>query len=297
MSHAGIDPLNFSEEDCAFALFQAKWPNGFRCPRCGRCKAFRIETRRLPLFECAYCHKQTSLIVDTVMEGSRTPLTSWFRAIRLHASPEGVNALQLSEIIAVTYKTAWLMCHKIRHAMSLAEASLLLSGLVKVTNAIYCYQGSSEHHFSWHKREQSVLIGVSEIQPGQFKHIKLKLQNKRAFRRRYDLPETPLFIERNVAAEARNNVAILSVHKRNTDYRITRIALEAQRRLGQLYRGIGPKHLQAYLDLCCYEWNWRGASMLDNLLSHCALTKTIIYRQLIARPSPVVETHAAPIAA
>ncbi|WP_420872145.1 transposase [Cohnella rhizosphaerae] len=25
----------FCEEDCETALFRAKWPDGFRCPRCG----------------------------------------------------------------------------------------------------------------------------------------------------------------------------------------------------------------------------------------------------------------------
>jgi len=297
MAVLGIDNSDYSEEDCAFALFRAKWPSGFRCPGCGHPKAYRIDTRRLPLYECANCRKQTSLIVGTVLEGSRTPLTSWFRAIRLHASPEGINALQLSTIIAVTYKTAWLMCHKIRHAMSRAEASLLLSGLVKVTTAIYCYQASTKHHFSWHDREQSVLVGVSEIHPGWYKRIKIKLQNKHAFHRKHDLPEAPQFIAQNVAARARSSVVIMSLQKRNGDYRVTRIANEAQRRLGELYRGIGPKHLQAYLDQYCYERNWRGSSMLSNLLRHCALTKTIIYRQLIARPSPVAATPTAPIAA
>lgn len=231
------------------------------------------------------------------MEGSRTPLSSWFRAIRLHADPKGINALQLSKLISVTYKTAWLICHKIRHAMCHAEAGLLLSGLVKIAETIYCYQGSCDHHFTWHKREQSVLVGVSEIQPGQFKRIKLKLQNKHALQRKHDLPEAPLFIERNVAARTRNKVTIMTVQKRNRDPLVIRIAVRAKWRLGLLYRGIGPKHLQAYLDQYCYEWNWRGTSMFKNLLRHCALTKTITYRQLITRPSPVVETHHVSVAA
>lgn len=271
----------YSEEDCVSALFKAKWPEGFRCPECGHDKAYCITTRRLPLYECANCHAQPSLIVGTVMEGSKLPLASWFQAIRLHASPDGINALQLSKIISVTYKTAWLLCHKIRHAMSRAEAGRLLSGLVKITSTIYCSQRLTKHNFTWHSREQSLLIGVSESRPGQFDAIKLQLQNKHALSFKREFPDPEEFIRNNVADEAWSNIVILSVRRRNRDYRVTRIGVMAQWRLGALFKGIGPKHLQAYLNQFCYDWNWGGDSKFDNLLRHCAQTKTVIYRNLI----------------
>lgn len=275
------DDFDFGEEDCAFALYQAKWPNGFRCPGCDHRKAYRINTRRLPLYECAKCCKQTSLIAGTVMEGSRTPLTSWFRAIRLHASPDSVNALQLSKIISVTYKTAWLICHKIRHAMSRAEAGVLLSGLVKLTHTTYCPQFSAKHFFKWHPREQALLIGVSEAPSGQFDKIKLEVQNKHAIESKRVLPDTTRFLDRHIASGA--TVVQMTIQLRNRDTRVTRIGIQAKRRIAELFRGVGPKHLQAYLDQFCYDWNWRGASKLSNLLVHCARTKTLIYRNLIAR--------------
>ncbi len=271
----------YSEEECIAALYSAKWPEGFRCPECGYDKAYCITTRRLPLYECANCHAQPSLIVGTVVEGSKLPLASWFQAFRLHASPDGINALQLSKIISVTYKTAWLLCHKIRHAMSQAEAGRLLSGLVKITSTIYCIQHLTKHNFTWHDREQSLLIGVSGSRSGQFDAIKLKLQNKHALGFKREFPDPDAFIKHNVADEAKDKVVIMSIQKRNRDYKVTRIADLAQRRLGALFRGIGPKHLQTYLDQFCYDWNWRGDSKFDSLLRQCARTKTIIYRKLV----------------
>ncbi|WP_373232266.1 transposase, partial [Cohnella sp.] len=88
-----------NEDECIQALFEAKWPNGFRCPRCEHTLAYLISTRRLPLYECKSCHQQTSLTVGTIFEGSRTPLHLWFQALFLHTQTNSVNALQLSQII------------------------------------------------------------------------------------------------------------------------------------------------------------------------------------------------------
>lgn len=291
-----LNDFPYTEEDCVSALFKAKWPNGFRCPACGYDKAYCIKTRRLPLYECANCHAQPSLIVGTVMEGSKLPLASWFQAIRLHASPEGINALRLSEIISVTYKTAWLLCHKIRHAMSRADAGRLLSGLVKVTSAVYCCQRLTKHNFTWHDREQSLLIGVSEIDSGQFDAVKLKLQNKLNLSHRREFPNAEEFVKENVENEVKEDIVFLSIQRRNSDYRVTGIATLAQWRLGALFRGIGPKHLQTYLNQFCYDWNWRGESKFSSLLRHCAQTKTIIYRKLIGATTQDNSVHSLQIA-
>ena len=86
-----------TEEDCADYLYQVKWPQGFRCPRCGHNHAYPLTKRRLPLFECANCHYQASLTVGTVMEGSHTALRKWFLSFFLISSPCGINATQLNE--------------------------------------------------------------------------------------------------------------------------------------------------------------------------------------------------------
>lgn len=92
-----------TEEACAAYLFRLKWPNGFVCPSCGYRHAYMILTRRIPLYECSACARQTSLTVGTAMENSRTSLAKWFTAIRLISDPQqGINAVNLSRILSVT---------------------------------------------------------------------------------------------------------------------------------------------------------------------------------------------------
>lgn len=274
--------FDFTEEECALALFRAKWPDGYRCPQCKHCLCYTIKTRKLPLYQCTKCTAQTSLISGTVLQGTRTPLTSWFRAIQLHASPAGVNALQLSKIISVTYKTAWLLAHKIRHAMSQTEANQLLAGLVKLTTVIYCRQSWGDYALKkWHSREQSLLVGGSQSKSGWFDRIKIRICDKQLLHRKREMQNSARFIMENVAADARGTVTVASMLFRNRDIKLEKISELARRRLADLFGGIGPKHLQVYLDQFCYAWNRMGKAVFGNLLRHCAQTKTITYRELV----------------
>lgn len=59
-----------TDDQCVRALFQARWPRGFLCPRCGYHK--QCQLRRRKALQCIRCKQQASLVAGTV---SRTP--SW----------------------------------------------------------------------------------------------------------------------------------------------------------------------------------------------------------------------------
>jgi transposase-like protein len=114
-----------TEEACAEALWAARWPNGFQCPRCHGSRSYPIKSRRL--YECADCRYQVSLIAGTVFENSRTPLTKWFLALYMISLPTGISAVSLQKMLQVTYKTAWTIGTKLRYAMSQDSDSQLLT--------------------------------------------------------------------------------------------------------------------------------------------------------------------------
>lgn len=49
----------------------------------------------------------------------------------------GISVRKLSEEIEVTYKTAWLMLHKIRQAMRKRDAEYTLAGIVELDDAFF----------------------------------------------------------------------------------------------------------------------------------------------------------------
>src|SRR4249920_2517510 len=121
-----------AEEACAAYLADARWPEGFRCPACGHDKGWELATKAFT-FECAGCGKQTSVTAGTAMHGSKLPLTAWFWAAYLMAThSNGISALQLQRQLAFgSYKTAWLICAKLRQSM-LAPGRSPLAGLVEL---------------------------------------------------------------------------------------------------------------------------------------------------------------------
>ncbi len=121
----------FPDEDaCAQYLFELRWPEGFRCPRCGHDHAWALETKAWT-FECAGCARQTSVTAGTVMHGSKLSLEIWLWAAYLMAThSNGISALQLQKQLGLgSYKTAWLLCGKLRRAMVKPERTTS-SGLV-----------------------------------------------------------------------------------------------------------------------------------------------------------------------
>ena len=67
------------------------------------------------------------------MHSSKLPLTVWFWAAYLMAThSNGISALQLQRLLALgSYKSAWLLCAKLRRAM-VAPARALLAGIAEI---------------------------------------------------------------------------------------------------------------------------------------------------------------------
>jgi hypothetical protein len=84
-------------------------------------------------WEYAGCHRQTSVTAGTIMHQSKLPLTAWFWAAYLMAThSNGISALQLQRQLALgSYKSAWLLCAKLRHSMVAPNRNPLI-GLAEV---------------------------------------------------------------------------------------------------------------------------------------------------------------------
>lgn len=119
------------EDKCHDYLEDLRWPDGVQCPRCEKPTTIsRIEKRRQ--FECDSCGYQFSVRVGTVLQDSKLPLWKWFLAIFLLVqAKKGMSANQVKRTLGVSYKTAWFLCHRIRHAMA-ALVENPLSGIVEV---------------------------------------------------------------------------------------------------------------------------------------------------------------------
>lgn len=125
-----------TEAQCEAALQAARWPQGFVCPKCNGAARTSFVRDGLRYWECRGCAHQCSLISGTLFEATKLPLSRWFLAMQLLTqSKNNVSALELMRQLGVSYRSAWLMKHKIMEGMRLREHSRELDGRVEMDDA------------------------------------------------------------------------------------------------------------------------------------------------------------------
>jgi transposase-like protein len=85
----------------------ARWPQGWRCPRCDHDAHYKLARQSHGLFQCQACQHQTSLTAGTLMADAKLALTTWFLAIHLIGQAKnGMSSLELKRQLGVSYPTA-----------------------------------------------------------------------------------------------------------------------------------------------------------------------------------------------
>jgi len=124
MNLIDINSLFSTEDKCRELLVRLRFPEG---PRCLRCKmpVVELETEK-QLFYCKDCDYQFSVTSGTVFNDSHLPLTKWFLTTHLLCeAKKGMSACQIQRTVGMSYKTAWYLCHRIRHAMAQTDKPML----------------------------------------------------------------------------------------------------------------------------------------------------------------------------
>jgi transposase-like protein len=125
-----------TEAQCEAALQAARWSHGFVCPQCAGAARTSFVRGGLRYWQCGGCGHQCSLSSGTVFEATKLPLTRWFLAMQLLTqSKNNVSALELRRQLGVSYRTAWLIKHKIMEGMRLCEERRELDGRVEMDDA------------------------------------------------------------------------------------------------------------------------------------------------------------------
>ena len=124
-----------TDAECEEFLIAWRWPEGFRCPRCGHDDAVKLRFRRE--FQCRRCEHQTSVTAGTAMHKSKVGLRKWFWAMFLVARhKKSISALQLQRDLGIgSYRTAWLLLHKIRASFD-ESPDFPLKGFVEVDETL-----------------------------------------------------------------------------------------------------------------------------------------------------------------
>lgn len=128
------------DEACARYLEGLRWPEGFVCPACGaNGEPWRASRGRRV---CPGCREHVRVGAGTILDKTRTPLTTWFEAAwHVTTAKNGMSAKTLERTMGTSYRVAWTMLHRFRVAMVRSEREPLL-GEVEVDET---FVGGVEH--------------------------------------------------------------------------------------------------------------------------------------------------------
>ena len=285
-----------TEKACQEHLFRLRWPEDYHCPRCHHNHAYLHRTRHL--YQCKACGYQASLTAGTIFHKTRTPLRKWFWMIFLMGRQKsGISMCSLKRMLEIkSYKTVWVMGHKIRKAMADREACYTLAGLIEMDDS---YFGASKPgkrgRGAAGKAKVVVSVETKEDKPGFAKmhqvpnvsahqihvmahtaldeEVVVRTDGWRAYRVLNNNQRTH---EPIVVGDGRNAVKVLPwVH--------TLIA-NIKGNIRGVYHGVSNKHLDRYLAEFCYRFNRRfwEPQMFDRIITACVGTSTISYSELRA---------------
>jgi len=168
-----------SEEQCHHALFQWRWPDGFKCPKCGYAHYCSLKTRIL--LQCNRCRSQVSVTAGTIFDSTKLPLTTWFLAIYfITQSKISVSALSMKRTLGVSYNTALLIKHKIQQVMKERDDSKpIASCIIQLDDA---YWGGKKHDGRRGRGATRKLPFVAAVSTNDQGHpIEMRFSQVRAF--------------------------------------------------------------------------------------------------------------------
>jgi transposase-like protein len=160
-----------SDNACAAYLEKLRWPAGFCCPACRTSGIPWRQTRGRLV--CTACRHETSVTTGTIMDKTRTPLTTWFEAAwHLTTAKNGLSAKTLERTLGTGYRTAWAILQRYRVSMVRSERERL-SGTIEVDETLVggVEQGGKRGRGS---TKSIVVIAVEIKEPKGFGRIRMR---------------------------------------------------------------------------------------------------------------------------
>src|SRR5271167_3548985 len=149
--------LRMTDEEAETAFVRIRWAATEGKPVCVHCECPTVyEARRSSgaiRFRCKACRKDFSVTSGTLFAHHKMPLRNYLAAIAIFCNEvKGKSALALSRDLAVSYKCAFVLLHKLREAMAAELKGRVIGGEGKVAEVDSGYFGGYVKPANLHTR-------------------------------------------------------------------------------------------------------------------------------------------------
>jgi len=262
------------------------------CPKCEKRRAFkRYETAQArQSWTCVACGHHLHPTAGTIFHKSSTSLHLWFYAVYLMTSTRcGISAKQIERELGVTYKTAWRMCHEIRHKLMTQDDDPFTASLVEADET---YMGGRRRRGTGTGRpgtddpRKPAVFGIVERGKGG-RVVAVTVSNAKAATlmphiTRRVLPSSTVYTDEFTSYKGLQKAGYdhRRIHHAERVYvsgDIHTNTIEGfwslvKRGVGGVYHAVSAKHLQGYLNEYAWRYNHRadGRALFSTLLRRAA---------------------------
>jgi transposase-like protein len=143
-----VDLCDLSEDGAHRMLCAMRWPDTDGAPICPRCSYAAVYTYRCrQLFKCKACHRQFSATSGTSLGYRKLPIRTLLMAFNLFVNAaKGISSLQLSRDLGLHAKTAFVLLHMLRRALTSSFATTRLIGVVEIDDGWFGGYVRPENH-------------------------------------------------------------------------------------------------------------------------------------------------------
>lgn len=284
-----------TEKACLDYLFAQRWPDGFICPRCGGTTSSFLQTR--DMFQCCSCRYQASVTAGTIFHKHHLPLRTLFLAVYLFATNKrGISALELQRKCDIkTYRTAWLLLHKLRKGMD-SSGQYPLQGAVEVDETTI---GPKQSGKRGRGAEGKTLVAVAVETQGKtmgraylepIAHASKEVLG--LFVKAHVQTGSELLTDgwpsyKHLQNDYQHRSTVVKDPKKKAEClpKVHLIITNAKAWMrGTLNRYPADRYLERYLDEFAFRFNrrWKLESIFDKLLTRCIQRSTITLAELKA---------------
>lgn len=129
------------------------------CPKCGSLSLYNLPRRKM--WRCKDCPCQFSVTSGTIFAARKLSIRDILAAIAIFANgAKGHSALQMSRELDVQYKTAYVLCHKIREALAAQDKTAKVSGHVEI-DGMYAGGYVRPANFKENRRDRRLVANQS----------------------------------------------------------------------------------------------------------------------------------------
>lgn len=137
--------MRLSDADAWTMFRKLRWPETDGSPLCPHCEcpiAYDVTRGATPRYRCKACRRDFSPTSGTLFAYHELHIRDYMAAIVIFVNAvKGISALQLGRDLDVSYKAAFVLCHKLREAMATEMKGATVGGAGAVVEVNGCHVG------------------------------------------------------------------------------------------------------------------------------------------------------------